>query len=119
MRKFQEFFNEIAWFGSYARQTVIGRSIKRNVGDSTNNNRTITVNQAIRYFKNTGRHDSAFKLEAVKNILEQAALTQRRKRGTNRTDALDLSELVTTYRTVVMEGKKFRRQIGTAVSKVG
>ncbi len=119
MRKFQEYFNNLAWFRSYARQTAVTRSIKMIVGDSTNNNRTLTVGQAIRYFKRVGRTTDATKLEAVKAILEPVVLKQRRKEGNRRTDAVDLSELVTAYRVVVMEGKKLRRQIGTAVSKVG
>ena len=119
MRRFQEFFNEIAWFRSYARQSLINRDIKSRIRDSINNNRTLTVSQAIRYFKRVGRKETALKLQAVKAVLEPVILKQRRLDGCKRTDAVDLSEFVTVYREEVMNKGKYRRTIGTLVSKVG
>lgn len=116
MRKFQETFNALTEVRSMLRGREV-RSVKKIIGDSTRNNRTLTVNQTIRFLNITGAHNLAARLDVVSTILKNQILKRRK----NRTDAIDINELVSTYRSVVMNGRSatYRKQIGTAVSKVG
>lgn len=113
MRKFQKFFNDIAWFASYSRQTMIRDDLKQKIGHSTNNNRTLSVQQAMLALIDTNRADMAADLERVYDILKPQIKAKR-----TRTDAIDLSEFVTTYRDVVMNKRKLRREIGLALRYV-
>lgn len=108
MRKFQKFFNDIAWYASYTRQPIIRDSIKRKLGHSTNNNRTLSVQQAMLDLIQSNRSTMANELERVYDILKPQIKAKR-----TRTDAIDLSEFVSTYRTIVMDSRKLRRQIGS------
>jgi predicted membrane chloride channel (bestrophin family) len=114
MRKFQEVFNVLTEFRSVARGFNT-KVIKTKIGDSIENNRTITVSQAIRFATKIGLRRTALLLEVTNAIMEEEILSTR----TSRTDAIDLNELVTTYRNVVMNNGKLRREIGSAVAKVG
>ena len=114
MRRFQEAFNVLTTLRSEVRGFKT-KVVKSAIGDSINNNRTVTVNQAIRFAKKRKLRSLALILSITSSILEEKILESRG----NRTDAIDLNELVTTYRNVVMNGKQLRRQIGVALSKVG
>jgi hypothetical protein len=116
MRKFEKVFKAIAEVRSIARGET-GKRIKRYIGDSTRNNRTLTVSQTVRYLDRTGLTNLAQAVGIVSEILETEILRRRE----NRTDAIDLTELVNTYRVVVMNGKSdtYRRRIGNALAKVG
>lgn len=111
MRKFHKFFSELTWFASYSRQTLIRNSIKRKLGHSTKNHRTLTVRQAIDHLNSAYKPTMAKDIEQVYNLLKPKIKSKR-----TRTDAIDLSELVSTYRTVVMKNKKLRRQIGSILN---
>jgi hypothetical protein len=113
MRRFQEAFKALAELRSAARGFNT-KVIKESIGDSISNNRTITVSQAIRFSRKVGSKRLALLLETTTAILEQEILGNRR----NRSDAIDLGELVDTYRDVVMSGKRFRREIGSAVARI-
>jgi len=108
MRKFQKFFNDIAWYASYAKQPLMRDSIKRRLGHSTNNNRTLSVRQAMLDLKQANRYGIANDIQRVYDILKPKIKAKR-----TRTDAIDLSEFVSTYRTIVMNKRKLRRQIGS------
>ncbi len=116
MRKFQSTFNTIAQLRSMFRGKGT-REVKVFIGDSTRNNRTLTVSQVIRYLNGIGVARMAETVEVVSSILEPEIL----KRRENRTDAIDITELVNTYRTVVMNGRSctYRRRIGNALARVG
>ena len=114
MRRFQEAFNILAEFRSTARGFNT-KVIKRSIGDSISNNRTITISQAVRFASKMGLKRIALVLEVTAAILEDEILQNRR----NRSDAIDLNELVATYRNVVMNEGKLRREIGSALAKVG
>ena len=114
MRRFQEGFEVVAEFRSIARGFTT-KVIKQSIGDSIQNNRTITVGQAVRFASRMGLPKTALILEITASILEEEILSARK----NRSDAIDLNELVTTYRNVVMNEGKLRREIGSAISKVG
>lgn len=68
-------------------------TIKESIGDSTNNNRTLTISQVSRYLKRSRykhRRSAATRLLNLKNNLS-AQLASRRSSG--RTDAYDILEL--------------------------
>jgi hypothetical protein len=113
MRRFQEAFEVLTKFRSTARGFNT-KVIKKSIGDSITNNRTITVSQAARFSRKVGLKRVALLLETTTAILEQDILNNR----VNRTDAIDLNELVSTYRDVVMSKRKFRREIGLAVARI-
>lgn len=107
MRKFQEYFVKLAIIRSKSRGKV-SKLVKIAIGDSTNNNRTLTVSQLARYsLYLSGTPD--VKLSKVFKLLEKDILKKRKKR----TDAIDINELVSVYREQVIENRKYRRQIGS------
>lgn len=118
MRKFETFFNVLTTIRSLVRNKK-DLKLKKQIGDSTKNNRTLTVNQTARALSKLGNERVAREVKAVYKVLKQDILKARRKRGTIRTDAVDLNELTNTYRNVVMNGKKHRNTIGRTLSKVG
>lgn len=116
MRKFQQFFNDLAQLRADVRGKS-GRTVKKLIGDSTENNRTLTVKQAIRYVDGVvGDQTLARQLQAVNEILKPVIVEKRR-----RTDAIDLSELVNNYRRAIMNNRNrtLRRKVGTTLAKVG
>lgn len=118
MRKFEEFFRVLTAVRSLVRNGN-GKTFKGIIGDSTVNNRTLTVNQVVRIF-NKGRHkQTANEITAVYNLLKKDILSERKSRGVKRTDAIDIAELTETYRNLVMTKKRYRQNIGQVLSKVG
>lgn len=116
MRNFQRVFHLLAGVRYLARGER-AKTIKKSIGDSTKNNRTVTVSQAVRYLNGINETNLAKVLEKTTNILESEILKTRK----NRTDAIDLAELVNTYRSVVMNKRKskYRQKIGNSFLKVG
>ncbi len=116
MPKFQKFFKEITTLRSELRgiNTLLAKAV---IGDSVKNNRTITVNQTIRFLNVVGQVKLAKQLEAVYDALKPFISTARVE--TLRTDAVDLEELVAIYRQVVMNERLNRQEIGQLISKVG
>ena len=114
MRKFYLNFIEIAVYNSITSGNKT-KLIKRFIGDSTNNNRRLTVSQLIRYLDLIGKDKLADQIVATTEILKNDILKAR----TNRTDAIDTNELVNTYRNVVINKKKYRQQLGKVFSKRG
>lgn len=113
MRRFEEFFTVLTAIRSLTRGKG-NKIIKKVIGDSTNNKRTVTVLQTIRYMEATGDELLAKELKVVLGVLENKILSRRNRR----TDAIDLTELTNTYREVVMNKAQLRREIGTALAKV-
>jgi hypothetical protein len=116
MRKFEQFFRELAQLRADVRGNQ-GRWAKQLIGDSVRNNRTLTVAQAIRYLDTLGQDTLATQLDSIRPIIEQEVFKSR----SNRTDAVDLSEFVNTYRNVIMNGRNLtlRRKVGVTLAKVG
>lgn len=116
MRRFEVGFKILTEIRSLARGSE-NKRIKRLLGDSDRNNRTLTVNQTIRFLNLVGLTAAAETIKISNNLLENEILNRR----SNRTDAIDLTELVNTYRIVVMNGRNntYRRKIGNALAKVG
>lgn len=109
MRKFESFFIKIANFRSDMRNPANSQSVKDLIGDSTNNNRTVTVNQVVRYLDRTGKRRLSRQLNQVHlNFL----IGIKGHRG-NRTDAVDIEEFVKYYRLNVMNNKTLRKYAST------
>lgn len=117
MRKFELVFKELAKLRSVLRGKNTIKLAKNYIGDSVKNNRTLTVNQTVRLLILNNNLVLAAVIEVIYPILKGEIL----KRRASRSDAIDLSELINTYRTVVMDGRSdtYRRRIGNALSKVG
>ncbi len=117
MPKYQEFFYELLAVQQYVNENT--ETIKTFVGDSTENNRTVSVNQTLRYIQHLGRRKAytfGSKLYSVYGVLKPVIKNDRRS-STKRTDAIDLNELVATYRAVVMNDRELRQTIGQTISK--
>lgn len=116
MRKFEQAFKVL----TVIRASVRGKDgyrAKRLIGDSTKNNRTLTVNQTIRLFEKLNIREVAKILNVASNVLEDEIIRKRK----HRSDALDLEELVSTYREILMNKRNstYRRRMSNALSKVG
>lgn len=75
-------------------KTLDTTEVKDTIGDSINNNRTLTVNQVIRYLvtrRNPKLKALGTQLSAVYYTIGKSALEMRYN---NRTDALDINELI-------------------------
>jgi hypothetical protein len=115
MRKFQRYFYNL--LQTSKDLNVIKNIVKEVIGDSTENNRTLTVNQVIRYLEANqirGGTRKAVRLRNVYSVLRDNILEDRQL-STKRTDAIDINELVATYRAIVMDDGKKRIKIGHAV----
>jgi len=107
MRKFQAFFNDIVLIRYHLRGYKT-KLVKSSLGDSTLNNRTLTVSQTIRYLEINAEYVLATYLSNTSSFLEKDILKARNRR----TDAIDINEFVNTYRKQVIEKQKYRREIG-------
>lgn len=80
-------------------------SVKMYIGDSTFNNRTLTVNQVIRYLTISTRNR---KFNALGNNLQTAynsllpLINEVRSITKSRTDAIDINEFINYYTTFVV-----------------
>jgi len=91
--------------------------IKTTLGDSTNNNRTLTVNQVIRFL--TTRRDVdvkelGYNLQVAYDTVYYKVLNSRKSR---RTDAIDINEFLTffTHYTIpatTIYGQRLVRSLG-------
>lgn len=89
--------------------TVLNRydttDIKVAIGDSTNNHRTVTVNQVIRFLgtrRNATLKALGLDLTVAYEAIRDDILATRSY--TSRTDALDINEFIDTYSVVVIGG---------------
>lgn len=111
MRKFEQFFTNIATVRSVLRGKI-AKQVKQSIGDSVNNNRTLTVSQTIRFLETNGQKALANQLRKVNTVLGPRIRNSRQ-----RTDAVDISEFVSTYRQLVMNNKELRRDIGNVLKR--
>lgn len=115
MPKYQRFFKKIAKFRSDMRYSANSDSVKDLIGDSTQNNRTVTVNQVHRYLVQTGQVTNAERLAATYEVLRPIIKSTRLYDGCQRTDAIDIDEFVRVYRHEVMDTKNQRKKISTVL----
>lgn len=83
--------------------------IKSYIGDSTSNNRSLSVRQLIRYFQATNDQITAQNLEIAYSVLRRTILRRRNAR----TDAVDLSEF---FQAATSANVKVRRKLGKLLS---
>lgn len=102
MTKYKTFFNNLI--------SVLNRydaaHIKTTIGDSTNNHRTATVSQVIRFLSLS--NNPAF-VELGSDLSEayealQEDLTFYRENNNNRSDAYDINEFIDIFSIVVING---------------
>ena len=110
--KYINFFNEL----TTAVNSLDAREVKLAIGDSTNNNRTLTVKQVVRFL--TSNRNRRLKrlgnsLLAVNNIIGNDVFNSR---NNNRTDALDINEFINFYTEVVIGAGEYTHTIGRSVS---
>lgn len=85
-------------------------AVKESLGDSTNNNRTLSVRQLIRFLsatrgRNAGRNRAlASDIETVYNRL-RSEITYVRSLTNSRTDAVDIQEFITELDYLVSVGR--------------
>lgn len=95
-------------------ETYGTNAIKTSIGDSVNNNRTVTVNQLIRFLSTRRKPKLRLlgqQLETLySNPLIRAGVSDVRFL-TDRTDAIDLNEFVAAYSNVVLNGTTAARRI--------
>lgn len=84
--------------------SVVGNeAIKAEVGDSVSNNRTVTVGQLLRFLNNSAsnrRKGLGAKVELVYTNRRIRNLLKATRKASQRTDAIDVNELLTTLRFV-------------------
>jgi len=102
MTKYKIFFNNLI--------SVLNRydtdDIKLAIGDSTNNHRTVTVNQVIRFLslsKNPAILELSTDLAEAYEALQED-LVFIRNSNNNRSDAYDINEFIDTFAAVVING---------------
>jgi hypothetical protein len=97
MTKYQQFTTDLMYLTNFALTN--GRFIKKTVGDSTNNNRTVSVNQVVRALNGTKSRklgNIRKNVQTVYPLVRGDIRSLRTLRGVNRTDAYDLVEFIET-----------------------
>lgn len=70
-------------------------NVQAAVGDSVNNNRIVSVNQTIRYLRQTATNWTlGADLNRAYQALRRQGAFKRLRRNKNRTDAIDMNELL-------------------------
>lgn len=100
-------------------QTVVqtkGRnSIKTTIGDSTFNNRVLTINQVIRYLTRrnatTTQRQLGKQLRKTYSLLKEDLHFNRALGAPFRTDAFDINEFFTVYTNLVVNSKSHRLRV--------
>jgi len=108
MAKYKQFYSSL-------RATVDNTDtirLKAAIGDSTNNHRTPTVSQVIRFLnrKNSSKNQRQLG-KKLRNIYPMLRTTAKNFRNSNRTDAIDINEFLYTYFLDVVCLKRKQRKI--------
>lgn len=94
-------------------------AVKNTIGDSTNNHRTLTVNQVIRYLRQTKRYKFASQIEAVYNRMKDDVQYYRMLTDSSRSDAIDINEFINVVDYYLENDNSMSRKLGNVISKVG
>lgn len=97
--------------------------VKSVIGDSINNNRTLSVNQVLRFMnrKNAAPvlREEGRKLAVVyKVMLDNNIIQRRRARSSDRSDAFDINELFLDFAAKVDTDPKLKSKINRLMNKV-
>lgn len=109
--KYVNFFNQL--------NTVVNSldttDVKLTIGDSINNNRSLTVNQVIRFLLSSNVQQEielGLSLQSVYGLIKADLLSSRIN---NRTDALDINEFINFYSTEVIGNTEYGSVIGRSL----
>lgn len=96
-------------------KTVNLDSVQVVIGDSTNNNRVPSVRQVIRYLNQTNQFTLGSDLGRVYRSLLSKKVFKRLRRGTYRTDAIDINELVQVLSLGTIVDAATKRELGNRI----
>lgn len=96
--------------------TVTTEGVQSAIGDSVDNNRTVSVNQTIRFLRQSLTNwPLSADLRRVYNDLREQGTFRKLRRNNNRTDAIDLNELLTVVDRL---NTTMKRKVGKKISYV-
>lgn len=90
--------------------------VKLTIGDSINNNRTLTVTQVIRYLSCAGNRRDLRLGVSLQYVFELLKYDIKNSRLNYRTDAIDINEFINFYTDSVMTLGAYRDIIGRTVA---
>lgn len=91
--------------------------VKEVIGDSTNNNRTLSVTQVIRYLDQIGEFRLSEQLDNAYTVLYDQLWEDRAARGVTRNDVFDINEFFATYNNfVIAKNTDIRKYVVQAVA---
>lgn len=111
MSKYQLFYTKLLNVVSDLDTT----EVKAAIGDSVNNNRTLTVGQVARFLTEAQSNIRGGKTLG-KNLINIYSLLRDDivlNRTNNRTDAIDINEFFNYYESVVIGSGEFRRPVSS------
>lgn len=95
------------------------RIVKNSVGDSIENNRSLSVRQAIRYLRNgLFTYSLSVDLEEVYSLLLKKGLFKKVRRSNKRTDAFDINELNVVLKRYVSKDSSLKSVLGRNIQSV-
>jgi len=115
MTKTDTFVNQV----TNVTSTLSRNYTKQLILDSTNNNRTLSVNQVVRYLNDSFFPEDltlAANIATVKNFLLKNKLLQRVRRNNNRTDAYDVTEFLTALNRYDVRNPSRKSVVGRLIN---
>jgi hypothetical protein len=110
--KYVSFFNQL----TNTVNSLDTLDAKLSIGDSINNNRTLTVGQVIRYLTESSSRKNVRLGKSLESVYEILKDDIRDFRFNNRTDALDINEFINFYNEVVIGCGEYNHIIGRTVN---
>lgn len=110
--KYIQFFNQL--------NTVVNSldpvEVKLTLGDSINNNRTLTVGQVVRFLTSTRNRRLTKIGTSLNNVFSIVRGDIKGSRNNYRTDAIDINEFLNFYQDSVIREGEFRNVVGRNVT---
>ncbi len=91
--------------------------VKKFIGDSTKNNKTLTVMQLVRYLTNSKKRNLNKLGLDLDTIYSDLKSTLYKYRNINRTDALDINEFLRIFRFLLIDtdNSNLRRKVSASI----
>jgi len=109
--KYINFYEQLA-------NTVVGldpQEVKSIIGDSTNNHRTLTVNQVVRFLINSDATRNVGLGRKLRSVYSLIRNDIKNSRVNSRTDAIDINEFLLFYTGAVIGMGDYRNNISKTV----
>ena len=92
--------------------------VKATIGDSINNNRTLTVGQVVRYLNsgNSGIKGAKALGTNIANVFNILRNDINANRMNNRTDAVDYFEFIYAYQNFVIGSGEFKKEVSNTLN---